>query len=125
MRHDVQLDAAGAPGAPGALAAGVPAAMNPQAVAFYRDVLRGLIDAGVPFVIGGAYAFALYTGIERPTKDIDLFVRRADVERIGAVAAHEKAVSLLPRERALAGQVPMLVLMVGYTTAGLVLLFSP
>ena len=44
---------------------------------------------------------------------------------LGAVAAHEKAVSLLPPEKALAGQVPMLVLMVGYTTAGLVLLFSP
>ncbi|SEQ70941.1 hypothetical protein [Microlunatus flavus] len=44
---------------------------------------------------------------------------------LGAVAAHEKAVSLLPPEKALRGQWPMLVLMVGYTSAGLVLLFSP
>ena len=44
---------------------------------------------------------------------------------LGAVAAHEKAVTLLPPDRALRGQWPMLVLMVGYTTAGLVLLFSP
>ena len=44
---------------------------------------------------------------------------------LGAVTAHEKAVSLLPPDKALKGQVPMLVLMVGYTSAGLVLLFSP
>lgn len=44
---------------------------------------------------------------------------------LGAVAAHEKAVALLPPAKALRGQWPMLVLMVGYTSAGLVLLFSP
>lgn len=44
---------------------------------------------------------------------------------LGAVAAHEKAVALLPPAQALRGQWPMLVLMVGYTSAGLVLLFSP
>ncbi|HEY5822192.1 MAG TPA: hypothetical protein VIT20_09465 [Propionibacteriaceae bacterium] len=44
---------------------------------------------------------------------------------IGIIAAHEKAVALLPADRALRGQWPMLVVMVGYTCAGLVLLFSP
>ena len=44
---------------------------------------------------------------------------------LGVVAAHEKAVALLPERTALRGQWPMLVLMVGYTCAGLVLLFSP
>ncbi len=44
---------------------------------------------------------------------------------LGIVVAHEKAVSLLPREHALAGQWPMLVVMVCYTCAGLLLLFSP
>ena len=44
---------------------------------------------------------------------------------LGVVAAHEKAVALLPARTALRGQWPMLVLMVGYTCAGLVLLFSP
>jgi hypothetical protein len=44
---------------------------------------------------------------------------------LGVVAAHEKAVALLPARSALRGQWPMLVLMVGYTCAGLVLLFSP
>jgi len=44
---------------------------------------------------------------------------------LGVVAAHEKAVTLLPGRSVLRGQWPMLVLMVGYTSAGLVLLFSP
>ena len=44
---------------------------------------------------------------------------------VGVVAAHEKAVALLPARTALRGQWPMLVLMVAYTSAGLVLLFSP
>jgi predicted nucleotidyltransferase len=50
--------------------------------AFYRQVLHTLADAGVPFLVGGAFAFAAFTGIERLTKDLDLFIRRADFERI-------------------------------------------
>jgi hypothetical protein len=48
---------------------------------FYRDVLRVLHAAGVAVLVGGAYALAAYTGIERRTKDLDLFLRRADYER--------------------------------------------
>jgi hypothetical protein len=44
---------------------------------------------------------------------------------VGIVCAHEKAVALLPERSALRGQLPMLVVMIGYTCAGLVLLFSP
>jgi hypothetical protein len=44
---------------------------------------------------------------------------------LGIVCAHEKAVTLLPSDRALRGQWPLLLVMVGYTCAGLVLLFSP
>lgn len=44
---------------------------------------------------------------------------------VGIVCAHEKAVALLPEQSALRGQWPMLVVMVGYTCAGLLLLFSP
>jgi hypothetical protein len=44
---------------------------------------------------------------------------------LGIVAAHEKAVTVLDPRSALAGQWPMVVVMVGYTCAGLVLLFSP
>lgn len=41
--------------------------------------------AGVPFVVGGAYAFAHFTGIHRDTKDLDLMIRRVDVERVLAL----------------------------------------
>jgi hypothetical protein len=44
---------------------------------------------------------------------------------LGIVCAHEKAITLLPPDRALRGQWPLLLVMVGYTCAGLVLLFSP
>jgi hypothetical protein len=44
---------------------------------------------------------------------------------LGIVSAHEKSLALLRREAALAGQWPMLVVMVCYTCAGLILLFSP
>ncbi|HEX6705955.1 MAG TPA: nucleotidyltransferase family protein [Albitalea sp.] len=37
------------------------------------------------FLLGGAYAFAWYTGIERNTKDLDLFIRRADYPRVEQV----------------------------------------
>lgn len=48
---------------------------------FYRDVLVVLNEGGVPFLVGGAYAYARYTGIKRPTKDFDIFIRPQDVER--------------------------------------------
>ena len=43
----------------------------------------------------------------------------------GIVCAHEKAVALLPPDRAVRGQWPLLLVMIGYTCAGLLLLFSP
>ena len=42
--------------------------------------IQVLQRARVPFLVGGAYAFAQYTGIYRDTKDLDLFLREADVE---------------------------------------------
>ena len=60
---------------------------NPEAGAgspaqeFYRQVIATLQRAGVPCLVGGAYSVALQTRVERLTKDLDLFVRPADVER--------------------------------------------
>jgi hypothetical protein len=48
--------------------------------AFYRDALNRLDRAGVDYLVGGAYAFERYTGIERHTKDFDIFIRREDFE---------------------------------------------
>lgn len=53
-------------------------------IRFYRHSLRILADAGVPALVGGAYAFARYTGIERHTKDFDVFIRRADFDKAAA-----------------------------------------
>ena len=49
--------------------------------AFYVRVMMRLREAGVPFLVGGAFALARFTGIERNTKDFDVFVRREDIER--------------------------------------------
>lgn len=47
-----------------------------------------LEQAGVPFMVGGAYAFARYTGIVRHTKDFDLFILPGDFDAaLAALAA--------------------------------------
>src|SRR4051794_5536120 len=59
--------------------------LDPDTRAFYCRALTGLQEAGVPFLVGGAYAFERYTGIVRHTKDLDIFVRQADYPRAIAV----------------------------------------
>ncbi|HYE59120.1 MAG TPA: nucleotidyltransferase [Rhodothermales bacterium] len=59
----------------------LPDHLSPEEAAVYRRAMQALADAHVPFLVSGAYAFACYTGIERSTKDFDLFVRRTDLER--------------------------------------------
>lgn len=56
--------------------------VNPVTADFYRRALRVLADAEVPFLVGGAFAHACFTGIRRSTKDLDLFIRREDYERV-------------------------------------------
>jgi len=55
---------------------------------FYRDVLTILDRANVPTLVGGAFAFSHFTGIQRPTKDFDLFVRREHIEPALDALAH-------------------------------------
>jgi hypothetical protein len=55
--------------------------LTPEARAFYRRAIRGLQEARLPFLVGGAYALAFYTGIVRYTKDFDVFVRPKDAVR--------------------------------------------
>jgi hypothetical protein len=57
-------------------------AIDDPAAAFYADALQRLEKAGIPHLIGGAFAFARYTGIDRPTKDLDIFVRPEDCRRV-------------------------------------------
>jgi hypothetical protein len=55
--------------------------LEPVTSRFYVNALTVLREARVPYLLGGAYAFAHYTGIVRHTKDLDLFVRRGDAAR--------------------------------------------
>lgn len=61
--------------------------LDPQARAFYVRTLAALNASGRDYLVGGAYAFARYTGIERHTKDLDLFVRPADARAVLGVLA--------------------------------------
>jgi len=54
----------------------------PETAEFYRRALRTLADAHIPFLVGGAFAHACFTGIRRSTKDLDLFIRRQDYDQI-------------------------------------------
>lgn len=56
------------------------------AAPFYTRLMQLLQANGLPFLIGGAYAFAHVTGIRRPTKDLDIFIRQADWERLVRLA---------------------------------------
>src|SRR5690606_13117313 len=50
--------------------------VRPVARQFYEDVLRTLIKAKVPFLVGGALALKHFAGIVRGTKDLDIFLRK-------------------------------------------------
>lgn len=55
--------------------------LSEETIEFYRQAMRVFDESGVPFLVGGAYAFARYTGIERHTKDFDVFVKPEDFDR--------------------------------------------
>ena len=48
---------------------------------FYVDAMQVLDRAKIPYVVGGGYAMAYYTGIARNTKDLDLFIKPEDRDR--------------------------------------------
>jgi hypothetical protein len=43
---------------------------------------------------------------------------------LGVIAAHDRAVRILPRRHQLTGQLPLLVAMIAFTVGGLYLLFA-
>jgi hypothetical protein len=55
--------------------------LDPQTQDFYRRIMQALTEREVPFLVCGAYALRHHTGIARQTKDLDLFVKREDIER--------------------------------------------
>jgi len=50
----------------------------PAAEAFYSEVLQLMAKSEIPFLLSGTYALASYTGIDRPTKDVDVFAKAGD-----------------------------------------------
>jgi hypothetical protein len=59
-----------------------PTAVDPETLEQYREALTRVSRTEVPFLVGGAYAFAHYTGLERWTKDLDLFAHPRDIPRL-------------------------------------------
>jgi hypothetical protein len=62
---------------------------------FYKRVIQIMQNAGVDFLVGGAFAFVRYTGIGRDTKDLDLFIRRSDWDTVTKLLAEEGIVTEL------------------------------
>jgi hypothetical protein len=54
----------------------------PDADAFYTESLRILHASEIPFLVAGTFAINCYTGINRATKDIDIFCKAGDFPRI-------------------------------------------
>ncbi len=59
-----------------------PLLTSPATAEFYRTALNLLNRSGVPYLVGGTYAFQYFAGISRTTKDFDIFVRPRDVDRV-------------------------------------------
>lgn len=47
---------------------------------FYSEAMSALREARVSYLVGGAYAFACYTGVTRHTKDLDLFITPRELD---------------------------------------------
>ena len=60
-----------------------PSALAPaDADSFYAASLRILHESGIPCLVAGTFAVNCYTGINRATKDLDIFCKAGDFPRI-------------------------------------------
>src|SRR4026208_2099678 len=60
----------------------VPLLTSPDTAQLYRDALEMLNRSGVPYLVGGTYAFQYCAGICRETKDFDIFTKPRDLRRV-------------------------------------------
>lgn len=58
------------------------ALVPPAQWAVYKKAIQAARAVDVPFMLGGAFGLARYTGRWRNTKDIDFFVRESDRDRL-------------------------------------------
>jgi len=56
--------------------------VDEKTLEFYRDVLLELNAARLDYLVGGAFALAKYTGIQRQTKDLDIFLKPETCPRV-------------------------------------------
>lgn len=57
-------------------------AVPPEREDFYAHGLKLLAESGYPFLLSGTFALSCYTGIVRPTKDVDVFAKPSDALKI-------------------------------------------
>ena len=105
------------------------------ALAHYGTLLvlegqRTLIHLSDPFGLGWNLFGTAELGVNTAIFDLATAVSLFQVAMIvgghvlGVLAAHDRAVALLPTDKHLSGQLPMLTVMVFYTVSGLLLLFA-
>jgi hypothetical protein len=71
-----------------------PAGVTPQEI--YARATRVLSQAGVPFLVGGGFAVAQYTPIDRNAKDFDIFMRPQHLRAAFSVLKREGFRVVLP-----------------------------
>jgi len=69
------------------------------AEAFYREVLRKLVDGQFLFLVAGGYAVAAYTGLNRISKDLDIFTTPGEFSRILSFLKQESYAISIEDER--------------------------
>ena len=80
--HNPDVKSKAYPGVPTIDAKAEPTLKYPESEAFYAEALRELNQLGLPFLLAGTYALSAYTGITRPTKDLDIFCKAGDYTRV-------------------------------------------
>jgi hypothetical protein len=71
-------------------------AVHDPAAEFYLDALRRLEATNIPFLVGGAFAFSHHARVPRDTKDIDVFVRPGDCQKVLDIFASQGYETELP-----------------------------
>src|SRR5215471_3839244 len=56
--------------------------LGPRTRAVFVSALKLMAGTGVPFLVGGAYAFERHTGIARHTRDLDVFLHESDFKTV-------------------------------------------
>jgi hypothetical protein len=56
--------------------------LTPAAQEFYKGILKFLIKNNYPFMIGGGISVTVQSDVNRPVKDLDIFVKAGDYPKI-------------------------------------------